>query len=345
MPDKEQIALQPVAVVGAGLMGTAVAAAHIRCSIPVVLYDTAETALAAAAQRIDEKLNCPFERQFLHCSSSLDEVKNCPVIIETIPEKLRLKQKLYRQITNGNSSGETLLLTNTSTISVTTLAETLEEDWQRRFCGFHFFHPVLERSIIELIPGKNTAAEAAEAAQQHALRIGKKPITVGDTPGFFVNRILHPYLAAALSLLEQGESWQKIERTATGFGMKKGPFQLIDEIGLDVVLHGGWVLYKAFPDRVKPSPLLLQLVESGNLGVKTGRGIRETSAQQKKPDTSLSENEIIRHLFGSMYSEAKRCLAEGVIASELDADTASVEALGFPQFRGGIISWGSKTLP
>ncbi|MDR3232543.1 MAG: 3-hydroxyacyl-CoA dehydrogenase family protein [Planctomycetaceae bacterium] len=343
-----------VAVLGAGLMGTAIAAAHIRCGMPVMLYDTAEQVLAAAPQRVAEQLGSSeilcgcekFSGQLLRCTGNLGEVQRCGMIIETITEKLRVKQKLYRQLT-GICGGETLLLTNTSTISVTSLADTLEADWQRRFCGFHFFHPVAERNLLELIPGKNTSAETAGAVRQHALRLGKKPITVGDTPGFLVNRILHPYLSAALTLLDQGENWRQIERIAVHFGMKKGPFQMIDEIGLDVVLHGGYVLYKAFPDKVKMPPLLLQLVREGCLGVKTGSGIRDAADKFHRHKTEYdidadTVTKIINGLFISMYKETLCCYADGVIKHLPDADTASVEALGFPADKEGIVSWGRK---
>jgi 3-hydroxyacyl-CoA dehydrogenase len=218
---------------------------------------------------------------------------------------------------------------------------------------------VRRRSLLEIIAGCETAAATMTKAQQHARQIEKQPILVGDGPGFLVNRILNPYLTSALTLLAEGIDLDRIEHLATKFGMKMGPFRMMDEIGLDVVLHAGWILFKAFPDRVPDSPLLLQLVESGWLGRKTGRGfmlypnsVSWDGAGVPNPElpvivsgsdlSDISDNEIIQRLFVSMYEEAIRCRDDGIINDLADADFASVNALGFPLEKGGIISWGLK---
>jgi 3-hydroxyacyl-CoA dehydrogenase len=272
-------------------------------------------------------------------------------MIETIPEKLKAKQKLYQKIT-ADRTPDSFLFSNTSTISISLLAEHLQEEWQHRFCGFHFFHPVRERSLVEIVAGQQTDLATLEAAKEHACRIDKRFIVVGDAPGFLVNRILNPYLSSALSLLEQKVDLGRIERAAVQFGMKMGPFQIMDEIGLDVVLHAGWVLYKAFPDRTLQSPILLRLVEQGNLGRKTGQGFMHyvhraswdgvgvPDSQFASADDILSEAEIVRRLFVPMYEEAVRCFEEGIISDLSLADGASIEALGFPAERGGIVTWG-----
>jgi 3-hydroxyacyl-CoA dehydrogenase/enoyl-CoA hydratase/3-hydroxybutyryl-CoA epimerase/enoyl-CoA isomerase len=341
-----------VAILGAGLMGTAIAAAHLRCGVPVLLYDSAESALETAPNRIADELHLqdePFDPTLLKCSGNINDVQHCGIFIETITEKLRAKIKLYRKINH-----DALLFTNTSTISITDLASPLAADSRRRFCGFHFFHPVRQRSLLEIIPGAETDSATVEAAKQHALLIEKHPIIVGDGPGFLVNRILNPYLTSALSLLAEGVDLQRIERIAQDFGMKMGPFRIMDEIGLDVVLHAGWVLFKAFPDRVPQSPLLLQLIEQGRLGRKTGRGFmlypNSTSWDGNgEPDplfvsekTILSDEEIVKQLFLSMYDEAIRCSQDGIISDLADADLASIHALGFPEKTGGVVAWGNS---
>ncbi|GHT11074.1 hypothetical protein FACS1894170_04180 [Planctomycetales bacterium] len=143
-----------------------------------------------------------------------------------------------------------------------------------------------------------------------------------------------------MELLEQGIPWQDIDRAALNFGMKHGPCTLMDEIGLDVVLHSGWILYKAFPNRVKPMPLLLQLVEQGHLGVKAGCGIRETHISDGA--AAKCDDEIISFLLEPMYNEALRCYRDGIVGQLTDADLASVEALGFPPDKTGIATWGQN---
>jgi 3-hydroxyacyl-CoA dehydrogenase/enoyl-CoA hydratase/3-hydroxybutyryl-CoA epimerase len=145
---------------------------------------------------------------------------------------------------------------------------------------------------------------------------------------------------------------ERIERAALQFGMKMGPFRIMDEIGLDVVLHAGWVLHKAFPDRTPQSPILLKLIDQGKLGRKTGQGFmlyaRQTSwegegipdPQFSSADDTMSNAEIVRSLFVPMYEEAMRCFEEGIISDLASADMASIEALGFPAEKGGIVTWG-----
>ena len=344
------------AILGAGMMGAAIAAAHLRCGQPVVLYDSADAPLQTAPQRIADELrlqNVTLSNTLLTCTGNLDDTVRCPVIIETIPEKLKAKQKLYRKITTDRSA-DSFLFSNTSTLSISTLAQHLPAEWQHRFCGFHFFHPVRQRSLVEIIAGTQTDSATLEAAKEHARQIDKRFIEVGDVPGFLVNRILNPYLSSALVMLEQKVDLGRIERVAVQFGMKMGPFRIMDEIGLDVVLHAGWVLYKAFPDRTPQSPILLRLIEQGKLGRKTGQGFMLYSRQASwegegipdpvfaSAEETIGESEIVRRLFVPMYDEAVRCFEEGIISDLSSADMASIEALGFPAERGGIVTWGRK---
>lgn len=348
-----------VAILGAGMMGTAIAAAHLRCGAPVLLYDNSVESVQKAPQRVAEELRLQdtvFDPSLVFCTNKLDDVFSCDILIETITEKLKAKQKLYRTLSSECDFGKsTILLTNTSTISISKLAEGLSDEFRCRFCGFHVFHPVRKNSLLEIIPGVDTASEIVDAARLHAQKIDKRPITVKDGPGFLVNRLLNPYLSSALSLFEEGVSMQRIERIATEFGMRMGPFRIMDEIGLDVVMHAGWVLYKAFPDRVPQSQTLLLLVERGRLGRKTGRGFmiypnNNSWDGDGVPDETLcvtvfeekySDEEIVRKLFVSMYEESVHCLEDGIIDDLSVADVASVHALGFPSEKGGIVTWHS----
>ncbi len=354
-----------VAILGAGLMGTAIAAAHLRYGVPVLLYDSSPEALENAPRRIVDELrlqNISDDVRALRCSIDPTEAARRSIVIETITEKIKAKRKLYRLLQTATDSIP-YLFSNTSTISISSLAEELPDAWRRNFCGFHFFHPVRERSLLEIISGTETAAATVEAARRHALRISKQPILVKDGPGFLVNRILNPYLTGALRLLAEGVALERIERIAVEFGMKMGPFRIMDEIGLDVVMHAGWILFKAFPERVPHSPELIRLVELGRLGRKTGRGFMVYSSAAswdgdgesdpelsellglRKTSSNISEAEIVEKLFRGMYEEALRCLDDGIITDPADADLASIHALGFPAERGGILQWGTAIQP
>ena len=141
-----------------------------------------------------------------------------------------------------------------------------------RFCGLHFCHPVRERPLVEIVRGAKTGDETIATLVAHAKAIDKLPIVVADGPGFLVNRLLLPYLAEALELLMEGASIEMIENAALEFGMAKGPFRLMDEIGLDTTLQAGWSMAAAFPDRIPISPLLVALIKLGRLGQKSGAG-------------------------------------------------------------------------
>ncbi|MDR1479749.1 MAG: 3-hydroxyacyl-CoA dehydrogenase family protein [Planctomycetaceae bacterium] len=346
-----------VGVIGVGMMGVAIAAAHLRVGLSVLLYDNSAESLASAAERIATELclqELTYDPRLVEMTDQLDDMCGLRVIIETIPEKLRLKHRLYnelQQLSKNVSDSKTLLFSNTSTISIANLSEVLSADWCLRFCGFHFFHPVRQRSLIEIIAGGGTGKATIDFACEHAERLGKISIVVKDGTGFLVNRILNAYLTAALVLFGEGVSIERLERVAVDFGMKIGPFRIMDEIGLDVVLHAGWVLWKAFPERVMDNDILVKLVGQNRLGRKTGRGFMIYNSQTqwngdgtpdnefvatKKNNANITDEQIIKKLFGNMRDEALRCFEDGVINNLSDADTASIKALGFPESKGGI---------
>lgn len=360
-----------VGIIGAGLMGTAIAAAHLRCGVELVLFDTQSEPLKTARGRIASELaqqgdNNDCIDSNLTLIDSFEKLADCDILIETIPEKIKAKQKLYRQLNevleNRSIYKKPLLFSNTSTISITQLIPVDSEEVydSTRFCGFHFFHPVRERSLLEIIPGNGTAPETVDSAVRHALRIDKLPIIVKDSPGFLVNRLLHPYLNEALVLLAEGVDIMRIEEVAGRFGMAMGPFRIIDEIGLDVTLSSGWVLAKAYPERVKHSPVLLKLLDLKRLGRKSGRGFfiytgttlwselgkRDPELESilgcEVPEKWISDEEIARRLFLGIYLEGLRILEDGVVDSPEAVDTALLLGLGFPSNRGGIFHWANS---
>ena len=353
-----------IGILGAGQMGVAIAAAFLRRGFCVTLFDTSEQAVAMATERIAAELalqNVAYSAELsanLTCTRSLDEVCRTTFLLETITEKLRAKSRLYAQVVPlfGDSS---VLVSNTSTISIDQLATTLSMDTNMaaRFCGFHFFHPVRERSLVEIIRGQATSTETLERAKQLACAIDKTPLTVNDGPGFVVNRLLNAYLSGSLQLLTEGATIRQVDAAAEQFGMAMGPFRIMDEIGLDVTMHGGWVLYKAFPDRVEPSPILLELVRNGHLGRKTGCGFYryDSTTMWKSPGRSHAELDaaiaekyrggndaplpsvatetIIDRSIGEMFREGRRILDDGIVTSPADVELAAALGLGFPKHR------------
>ncbi|MBN2291866.1 MAG: hypothetical protein JXM70_05540 [Pirellulales bacterium] len=282
-------------IIGAGIMGRAVAAAALGGGLHVAVTDVNADALAAAktgiigeliaAGKSDDEARGLADR-LLRITSESAEVAACDLVLESVAENPRIKQQVYAEI-EPLLSERAILATNTSTIPIRELAMGLKRP--ERFCGAHFFHPVRERPLLEIIHGPKTDPKTVATARGFAASIRKMPIVVEDGPGFLVNRLLLPYVTEAMELLLDGVDIHTIERVATEFGMAKGPLQLLDEIGLDTALQGGWVLSAAFPERTVSSPLLVAMIKAKNLGTKTGCGFFDHSGGRKGVRNLLCE--------------------------------------------------------
>jgi 3-hydroxyacyl-CoA dehydrogenase len=361
------ISVRRLGIVGAGLMGAAVAAAALRRGLGVVLYDNDEAALPAARQRTLMQLRGDISGPYIqHAADNLftlihqPDFSGCDVVVESIVENLPAKKQVYEQVEAGLCPGA-LLASNTSTIPIAQLAAGLRSP--DRFCGLHFFHPVRQRPLVEIVRGPATSASTIAAAAALAKRIGKLPIVVADGPGFLVNRLLLPYLGEALDLLREGVDMSSVETAATRFGMSLGPLRLLDEIGLDTALRAGMVLFSAFPDRTAASPLLVAMVKRGRLGRKTGVGFFRYAGpgderclgpdpealalirEWLRPAAPSSQEAITTRLFYPMLLEATRVLEEGRVESPRDVDLAAILGLGFPAARGGPLYWADTLRP
>jgi 3-hydroxyacyl-CoA dehydrogenase/enoyl-CoA hydratase/3-hydroxybutyryl-CoA epimerase/3-hydroxyacyl-CoA dehydrogenase/enoyl-CoA hydratase/3-hydroxybutyryl-CoA epimerase/enoyl-CoA isomerase len=365
-----QVGARPVrsaGILGAGLMGTAIAAAHVKAGIPVTLWDIDSNVLAAAPARIAAEVamqaapGTPAAEQvagLVSLASGPPGLAACEVVVESVVEDLAAKRRLWAEIV-PHLAPRALLASNTSTIPIGRLATGLA--CADRFCGIHFFHPVRKRSLVEIVRGPATSAATVAAAAGYALALEKMPIVVADGPGFLVNRLLVPYLNEALEMLLEGASIDRIERAATGFGMALGPLRILDEIGLDTTFRAGRVLWEAFPDRVVASPLLVMLIKKGRLGRKTGAGFftytGETSwegpgeddpivaallADWQRASRNFSADEIVDRLLLPMVAEAGRLLEEGKVADPRAIDLAVLFGLGFPAARGGLLYWADR---
>jgi 3-hydroxyacyl-CoA dehydrogenase/enoyl-CoA hydratase/3-hydroxybutyryl-CoA epimerase/3-hydroxyacyl-CoA dehydrogenase/enoyl-CoA hydratase/3-hydroxybutyryl-CoA epimerase/enoyl-CoA isomerase len=357
--------LESVGVVGAGLMGTAIVAAHVRHGVSVVVHDVNPTILATVPERVTAELrtagwSCSHEtvcRQ-VRITSNLAEVASCPLVLEAIIETLPAKQRFFSELARLLSK-ETIIASNTSTIPLRRMAGSLGDT--TRFCGIHFCHPVQERPLVEIIRGEQTDEATITTAAAHILGIEKIPIVVKDGPGFTVNRLLSPCLGEALAMLREGVPAEWIEQAAEDFGMAFGPLRFIDEIGLDTAIQAAWVLAADFPERVVSSPLLVALVKAGRLGKKTGVGFfsHHEPAEENQPrrldDESAkllarwiescdcpSKETVTYRLLLPMLLEATRILQEGNVRDARAIDLAMLFGLGFPDAKGGLLWWADE---
>lgn len=352
-------------VIGAGVMGGAIASLMAESRIDVRLSDLSRDALAAAelAHRADvakalskrrlerHQANAALDR--FETSGDLEGFARCDLVIEAVAERIEIKRKVFGELAR-RVRGDCVLATNTSSLSVAAIADGLPNP--ERVVGVHFFNPVKKMPLVEIVRGAATSDETVARASAYALALGKTPVVVADVAGFLVNRILGPYLDEAVRLFEQGADPLAIDAAAVAFGMPMGPLELIDEVGLDIAAHAGASLVAAYGARMQTSTLLSGLVERKELGKKTGRGIFLWSAGKSgrlqrgqanpalprpssRVDSSLTREELADRMVLAMVAEAARCLDERVVASERELDLASVFGTGFAPFHGGIWSY------
>jgi 3-hydroxyacyl-CoA dehydrogenase len=338
-----------VGIIGAGLMGTAIAAAHVQYRLPVVIHDLNAAALGRVGDSVAAELREANAHvtpgalgRLLRPTADLAEAAGCDLVLEAIAETLPAKLQLYAQL-QRHLSAETIVASNTSAIPLQRLARGIADP--SRFCGMHFCHPVPDRPLVEIIYGPQTSDLTMTAVVAHARRIGRMPMTTPDGPGFVVNRLLFPYLGEALELLSEGVAAESIDAAATEFGMAIGPLRMMDEIGLDTTLHAGLVLATAFPERIVASPLLVSLIKSGRLGRKSGAGFFSYSTLLDEPAVAPcarippKQEQMAYRLVLPMLLEATRLLEEGKVRDAREIDLAVLFGLGFPAEKGGLLWW------
>jgi 3-hydroxyacyl-CoA dehydrogenase/enoyl-CoA hydratase/3-hydroxybutyryl-CoA epimerase/3-hydroxyacyl-CoA dehydrogenase/enoyl-CoA hydratase/3-hydroxybutyryl-CoA epimerase/enoyl-CoA isomerase len=360
--------IQSVGVIGAGIMGTSVAVANIRGGLPVTIMDANQTALDRGIRQVMEELchdprtgPSPAERaiavgpRLSRCRAD-EELARCELVLETVVENAEVKKSIYARLESKLDSS-TILATNTSTITISSLAQNMRHP--ERFCGIHFFNPVRRMKLVEVIRGPQTSDQTVATAVAYAKQIGKSPIVVNDGPGFLVNRLLSPYMNESLALVQEGASLFDIDRAARHFGMRMGPISLYDVVGLDTAFYAGRTMWEAFPDRVYPSPVLPALIKAGRLGQKSGagffayhkpspRGVADPRAVQliepylTSVPRPFTLEELTNRLFLPMLLEATRVLDEHIVRDARDIDLGLIFGLGFPACRGGLLFWADQ---
>jgi 3-hydroxyacyl-CoA dehydrogenase/enoyl-CoA hydratase/3-hydroxybutyryl-CoA epimerase len=337
---------------GSGIAGTAVLNVEIDTRLKDADLDRVGKGLKAAntllAQRLERRrLTRPqYERLSALLSGSADYrgFSRADLVIEAVFEDLETKRRVLSEV-EEQVGPETIFATNTSTIPIRQIASHARRP--ERILGMHFFSPVEKMPLLEVIPTEATSPDTTVTAVRFGRRMGKTVIVVADRPGFWVNRILSPYMNEAGHLLQEGVPIGLIDRVMTDFGFPVGPVALLDEVGLDVADKAGGVMHEAFGERMKPAGALGRMLGATRLGRKNGQGFyKYTKGHKAGVDNSVypllgvrpSEAEpdlVERRLVYSMLNEAAMACAENVVRSARDGDIGAIFGIGFPPFRGG----------
>ena len=345
---KPQAKIAHVHVVGAGVMGGDIAAWCALRGHTVTLQDREEKYVQPAIERaqklFEKKVRDAGERKQTSARLRSDVagtgVADADLVIEAIFENLEAKQDLYKKLA-ASMKPSAMLATNTSSIELEELRTVLAEP--ERFIGLHFFNPVALMPLVEVIRCGDTDQDALDIGFAFVKGIGKLPLECKSAPGFVVNRILAPYMAEAMHLVEDGVSLVDIDRAAERFGMPMGPVELVDSVGIDVALHVSKVLGGALNRPVPGS--LAEMVERGQLGRKSGRGFYEwVDGKPQKPSGGQGNvpADIEDRLVLPMVNEAVACLADGVVTAPDLLDAGVIFGTGFAPFRGGPINYARE---
>lgn len=346
--NKPATKLEKVHVVGAGVMGGDIAAWCALRGLQVTLQDRAEEYIQPAMERAQKlyakKVRDDDERTatLARLESDVDGngVADADLIIEAIYENADAKKALYRTLEEKMKPGA-ILATNTSSIRLEDLRTELREP--KRFIGLHFFNPVAQLPLVEVVRCSDTEQSVLDLGFAFVKGIGKFPLECASSPGFVVNRILAPYMTEAMHLVEAGVSLPAIDKVAVDFGMPMGPIELVDSVGLDVVLHVSKVLGANMEGAVAAQ--LSKMVDDGKLGRKSGQGFYtwvDGKAQKPDQDGASAPADAQDRLILAMVNEAVACLADGVVTDADLLDAGVIFGTGFAPFRGGPINYARE---
>lgn len=335
-------AFKHVHVIGAGTMGGDIAAWCAMQGLRVTLQDRAPEFIAPAIGRA-AKLYRRRLREGYKVRAALDRlipdvdgdgIRTADVVIEAVPEVLELKHQIYKDA-EGRMKPDALLATNTSSIPLEDLSKVLSRP--ERLIGLHFFNPVAQMPLLEVVRGGSSGAAAIDAGLAFARQIDKLPLPVASAPGFLVNRALTPYLMAAVQLLDEGHAAASIDEAAEAFGMPMGPLELADAVGLDICLHVGEILGGTGWTAPKG---LSRLIEDGHLGRKTGRGFYSYDKKGKpvkaKPQNGAGDSGPLQErLLLPLLNTCVACWREKLVEDADMVDAGMIFGTGFAPFRGG----------
>jgi len=335
-----------VHVVGAGVMGGDIAAWSAIRGFTVTLQDRTlelvEPALKRAHQLFEKRLRDPAKaaaaRERLRADVQGDGVPQADVVIEAIFEDLAAKQELYSRL-EPRMKADALLATNTSSLMLEPLAQKLARP--DRLVGLHFFNPVPQMPLIEIVQSARTAPDVMQGATGFARKLDKLPVPCRSAPGFVVNRVLMPYLHEAMYAAQEGVPLRVIDKVAVDFGMPMGPIELADVVGLDVAAHVGEIIAAELGRPAPDLGRLKELVAARKLGKKTGEGfyVWKDGKPLKSPTDAPVPADLMDRLILVLVNECVACLREKVV-EEIDLiDAAVIFGTGFAPFRGGPLNY------
>jgi 3-hydroxyacyl-CoA dehydrogenase/enoyl-CoA hydratase/3-hydroxybutyryl-CoA epimerase len=338
-----------VHVIGAGAMGGDIAAWCANEGMHVTLSDMKPEPIAGAIKRAADLFGKIIHRR-TDVRDALDRlvpdldgegVRNADLIIEAVPEKLELKQKVYAGLEPDMKPGA-ILATNTSSIPLQDLRSTLKSP--ERLLGLHFFNPVSRLQLVEVVSHDGTDPNLLKEALAFVGVIDRLPLPVKSSPGFLVNRALTPYMLEAMVMLDEKIDQRTIDAAAKQFGMPMGPIELADQVGLDICLAVGDMLRTKFGDALPPTPAWLRdKVARGELGRKTGKGFyvwKGGKADKRTgPSSAAPTAEMTDRLILPMSNVCVAALREGIVDNADLVDGAMIFGTGYAPFRGGPLNY------
>jgi 3-hydroxyacyl-CoA dehydrogenase/enoyl-CoA hydratase/3-hydroxybutyryl-CoA epimerase len=348
--------LERVHVIGAGAMGGDIAAWCASQGLRVTLSDMKPEPIAGAIKRAADLFG-KIVRKRTDIRDALDRlipdldgegVRNADLIIEAVPEKLELKQKVYAGL-EPRMKPQAILATNTSSIPLQDLRTTLQRP--ERLVGLHFFNPVSRLQLVEVVSHDGSDPQVLKQALAFVGTIDRLPLPVKSSPGFVVNRALTPYMLEAMLMLDENVDKLTIDTAAETFGMPMGPIELADQVGLDICLAVGDMLRSKFGDLLPPAPAWLRdKVARGELGRKTGKGfyVWKDGKAEKKPassETAQPTPELIDRLILPISNVCVACLRDGIVDNPDLVDGAMIFGTGYAPFRGGPLNYARTRGP
>ncbi|QMU60581.1 MAG: fatty acid oxidation complex subunit alpha FadB [Gammaproteobacteria bacterium] len=366
---KQAHAVKQAAVLGAGIMGGGIAYQSACKDIPIVMKDIKQEALELGKSEAGGLLLKQVKRgkikpeevtdtlAKIDTTLSYGDFANVDLVVEAVIENKNIKSSVLVEVEQQVKS-DCILTSNTSTISITELALSLQRPEQ--FCGMHFFNPVYRMPLVEVIRGEKSSEAAIATTVAYAEAMGKTPIVVNDCAGFLVNRVLFPYFAGFDALVRDGIDIQRIDKIMENFGWPMGPAYLLDVVGIDTAHHASEVMAEAYPDRMSKEfkSATDALYETERYGQKNNVGfykyeLDKRGKQKKIADENavriietvrvnsldVSDEEIVDRMMIPMCMETVRCVEEGVVDHPLDADMGLILGIAFPTFRGGALRY------
>ena len=348
-------AVNLIGIVGAGAMGSGIAQIASQAGHEVVLFDLSQEALTSSSSKLQKVMNRLIEKgkvtsdeaiaiqERIVRTTMVASLKDCDLIVEAVVEDLDVKKRVFKSI-EEIASNEAIIASNTSSLSITSLASFCAHP--ERVVGLHFFNPAPLMPLVEIIPALQTNRDLPKHLTDLMRKWGKSPVIAKDTPGFIVNRVARPFYGEALRILDEGiADVPTIDAAMRESGFRMGPFQLMDLIGHDVNYSVTESVFKSFyyDPRYMPSITQLKLVEAGWLGRKSGCGFYNYNEENEATDVpgQLDPNvqiEISERIISMLINEAADAVYLGIASAE-DVDTAMLKGVNYPK---GLLVWAEE---